>query len=255
MSLDPSREDYIENFFLHPFKAPGSPYPPNITGFEPSKTNSPRATIPDYVINWGNDVATYLTYSPGSLPFTSTYEKLAGGTSNHWMGSVPRFSDSDFKLKTLYGVGRDWPISYADLSSYYNMAEAAIGVSGDVAAWEAIGVEYTPGYKYPMAPIAPSYSDDILSISFTGVQLTADDPGTAIVTTTPAGRNSEPYQGRRVCHGNTSCVPICPIGAKYDATVSLNQALATGNVTIVAKSVVDYIFVDPSSSHFWRSCD
>lgn len=245
--LVPSREDYIENFFLHGFKSPGSPYPPNITGFSPENTNSPRATVPDYVINWGNDAATYLTYTPGSLPFASTYEKLAGGTSNHWMGSVPRFSDSDFKLKTLYGVGRDWPISYEDLSPYYDLAEAAIGVSGDVADWEAIGVQFTPGYQYPMAPIAQSYSDTVLTQGFTGIAITTDDPRTAIVTPTPAGRNSEPYQGRRVCHGNTSCVPICPIGAKYDATVSLNQALATGNVSIAAKSVVDYVLVDATS--------
>jgi choline dehydrogenase-like flavoprotein len=33
-------------------------------------------------------------------------------------------------LKTLYGRGRDWPLSYEDLESYYCEAEAELGVSG-----------------------------------------------------------------------------------------------------------------------------
>ena len=45
------------------------------------------------------------------------------------------------------------------------------------------------------------------------------------VTGTPAGRNSQPYQSRRVCAGNTNCIPICPIQAKYDPSVTLEQAL------------------------------
>ena len=52
------------------------------------------------------------------------------------------------------------------------------------------------------------------------------------VSPTPQGRNSKPYQSRRVCAGNTNCIPICPIQAKYDASVTMNDALQTGNVQV-----------------------
>lgn len=64
------------------------------------------------------------------------------------------------------------------------------------------------------------------------------------VTSTPAGRNSQPYQNRRVCAGNTNCIPICPIQAKYDPSVTLNQALDTGNVEILAQTVATEVVVD-----------
>jgi choline dehydrogenase-like flavoprotein len=47
-------------------------------------------------------------------------------------------------------------------------------------------------------------------------------PGVTLnVRQTPAWRNSQNDNGRRVCAGNTSCTPICPIQAKYDATVTM----------------------------------
>jgi len=45
------------------------------------------------------------------------------------------------------------------------------------------------------------------------------------VLSTPSARNSQAYDGRPPCAGNASCVPICPIGAKYDASVHVNKAV------------------------------
>jgi len=53
-----------------------------------------------------------------------------GGTSLHWGGDTPRFQASDFRLRSLYGVGDDWPIGYAELEPYYVLAERQLGVSG-----------------------------------------------------------------------------------------------------------------------------
>ncbi len=61
---------------------------------------------------------------------------------------------------------------------------------------------------------------------------------------TPGGRNSRPYDGRRVCAGNTNCIPICPIQAKYDPTISLNKALDTGNVEVRYQSVASQVKLD-----------
>jgi glucose dehydrogenase len=49
---------------------------------------------------------------------------------------------------------------------------------------------------------------------------------------------------RRVCAGNTNCIPICPIQAKYDPSVTLNQALDTKNVVIWPRTVASNVVVD-----------
>src|SRR5437899_5637895 len=53
-------------------------------------------------------------------------------------------------------------------------------------------------------------------------------PTESSVRNVPAARNSRPYKGRRACAGNTSCIPICPIQAKYDPTITLNEATNNG---------------------------
>src|SRR5699024_3811079 len=46
---------------------------------------------------------------------------------------------------------------------------------------------------------------------------------------TPQARNSvEGFQGRSICCGNAMCIPVCPVQAKYDATVHLDMAEAAG---------------------------
>jgi len=40
-----------------------------------------------------------------------------GGNSKCWMGGTTRMMPGDFKLKSRYGVGMDWPISYDDLEA------------------------------------------------------------------------------------------------------------------------------------------
>jgi choline dehydrogenase-like flavoprotein len=252
--LENAREDYMENFFLSTFKAPTTPYPPNPIKLDPAHTNAPRATIQALVLAWQNDTKSYdptesyFVYPQGSLPFASDYDRLAGGTGNHWMGTCLRMTDDDLKVYSRYGHGRDWPIGYADLVEYYGKAEHIIGVSADKSEQEKIGAPpFPPDYQYPMRGIPKSYADQIFAASVNGKALTPDNPTTALMTSTPAGRNSQPYQNRRVCHGNTNCTPMCPIQAKYDPQYTLGLAMDTGYVDMISKAVVDYLTIDTSS--------
>lgn len=261
-----SREEYMENFFLTTFKSPESPYPPSHLVRDPEHTNVPRPSIPDLVLGWQQkdgkfkeDGKSYLinkAHQDGTFtPFASTYERVTGGTGNHWMGTCLRMTDSDFKLQTKYGKGLDWPISYSDLERHYIAVEKLIGVAGN--AIEQQRVQHAIGgkdmrFEFPMPEIPKSHLDSLISEKLFRIVDNArgiieplklhDVPG--IVTSTPAGRNSRPYQNRRVCHGNTNCTPICPIQAKYDPTVALGQALETGYVEILYQHVVDYVVFD-----------
>ena len=53
-----------------------------------------------------------------------------GGSSIYYGAEWPRLLPSDFRVKTLDGVGDDWPISYNDLKPYHDDVDAFIGVAG-----------------------------------------------------------------------------------------------------------------------------
>ena len=77
-----------------------------------------------------------------------------GGLAMHWGGTTPRYSPEDFRVKSLFGVGRDWPISYEDLDPFFQEAEERIGVAGEQGP-----EEYDPrSGGYPMEPLPTSYN-------------------------------------------------------------------------------------------------
>jgi choline dehydrogenase-like flavoprotein len=52
-----------------------------------------------------------------------------GGSSIYWSAHVPRFRPEDFRIRSLDGVGDDWPVAYDDLAPYYQLNEEMIGVA------------------------------------------------------------------------------------------------------------------------------
>ncbi|MFP5236437.1 MAG: GMC family oxidoreductase [Acidobacteriota bacterium] len=277
VAVPDSREDYMENFYLALAKTPESPYPA-VAGQkspdgelhlpDPAKLPTPRATV--LSIGKGPNESYLVQLSPtGSnakpdpngnvrgLQFSSTYERIGGGTSWHWLGTSLRELENDLQMKTKYGVFQDWPVSYTEMQGLWAQAEKAIGVAASTAQQEpleVVGLKYPAGYQYPMGPIPMSIVDQTVSTAVAGMQvpgmLDGEDPTMydVFVSPTPQGRNSEPYQDRRVCAGNTNCIPICPIQAKWDPTVTLGQALDTGNVTVSYQSVVVNVAVEGNNA-------
>ncbi len=175
----------------------------------------------------------------GPERYLSTYERRVGGSTWHWLGHTPRLLPNDFRMKTAYGVGVDWPIGYADLESWYCKAEKELGVAGDDAEWADVHGAFRSA-PFPMSKIWPSWSD----LKF--ARALADHPieGRLLaVLNTPSARNSQAYDGRPPCAGNASCVPICPIGAKYDASVHVKRAQGAG-AELREKCVVTRLAVD-----------
>ncbi|MDX6402927.1 MAG: glucose dehydrogenase [Blastocatellia bacterium] len=288
LAVPDNREEYMNNFYLALAKTPEAPYPA-LAGRTGSKENpagalpdpatlpTPRATVlglggkPDvsYLIQAQSDASANPdkkdpqnppTDDKGNvrgLQFPSTFERNGGGTAWHWLGTSLRELENDIRLNTKYGHGVDWPITYKELQPLWALAEKEIGVSASVAQQEpleVVGLQYPPGYQYPMGPIPTSMVDQAISQGISGLQVPGtlpDTPGGSdptmydvFVTPTPAGRNSEPYDDRRVCAGNTNCIPICPIQAKWDPTVTLGKALDTGNVTMSYQSVAYNVAAD-----------
>jgi glucose dehydrogenase len=254
-----NRQDFLETFFLAMAKTPESPYAQNYNAPRPSVLDIKQiagTAVPPKVnskdVQASIDKEGYFIQK-GPMPFGSTYERLTGGTSWHWLGSCLRLMPHDFKMKTVYGVGMDWPLTYQELSGYYEQAEFEIGVSAEVEEQKIHGITFSAGYVYPMKRIPPSILDQAMTSGLKDVSI---DGNLLTVTGTPAGRNGEsnimrdgqPYNnGRKLCEGNTNCTPICPIQAKYDATITLTTALNTGNVDILYQTVASNIMIDETT--------
>ena len=206
------RDQAVDLFRAATAKVPESPYPN--TAWAPHPT----------VLEIGVPGTGYFIQD-GPDPFGSTYERIVGGTTWHWLGSTPRLLPSDFQLHTLFGVGIDWPITYDDLEPWYVEAEREIGVAGDDNNTQ--GSPRSAGFPMPAVPT--SYLDKIVNQAANRIGLT--------VESTPQARNTETYNDRHHCVGNSNCIPICPIGAKYDALVHLDRAREHG-AKLIANAVV-----------------
>lgn len=166
----------------------------------------------------------------GPDKFKSTYLRQVGGTTWHWLGTSLRLVPDDFRLATRFGRGVDWPIDYAMLEPWYDAAEREIGVAGD----SATDLGSSRGSPYPMPEIPQTFLDRTIAKAFEGTPYQ--------VRSTPQGRNSVVRDDRPPCCGNNSCIPICPIQAKYDATVHVARA-EKGGAKLVPQAIVHRIEV------------
>ncbi|MFW6434743.1 MAG: GMC family oxidoreductase [Halovenus sp.] len=161
-------------------------------------------------------------------PLNHSRVKGIGGSTLHWQGMVMRLHEDDFRSGSTRGVGPDWPISYEDLRPYYAEAEQEIGVAG------AEDNPFAPPRenRFPMSAFRPSYSDSLFVDACGELEIT--------MHAVPNARNSESYDGRSECVAYGTCQPVCPSGAKYDATVHIDRAESKG-ATIVDRAQVQHL--------------
>jgi len=256
---------YLETVYANPVKDNNAPFPrnpnaemprgPDLRKLAPGQTN----TEPYWV-------------QSGPFVSDSVYARVLGGTTVHWEGKTIRMLREDFKLKTNFHQGLDWPIGLDDLMPFYNEAERVLGVSGDTATQRKMGVEYSSqDYVYPMVELQASYLDKIVSDGLKGMHEHIDGEKIDIDWITfPQAKNADPnpayakwnggrpYQpvgaismhqnqeGER-CQGNTFCVPLCPVQARMDARKLLIHAIKTGRAELLNQAVASRVFIHPET--------
>ena len=179
---------------------------------------SPNAPFPQYFPNNG-----YLGLSgPDAQAYAQDYLKVVGGTTWHWAASSWRHLPNDFKLHTLYGRGRDWPMTYDDLEPYYTRAEYAIGVAGPRDPKMQSPSERSK--PYPMEMVPWSYFERTVAAK-------TEHFGCQLIPI-PQGRSTRVWEDRPVCCGNNNCMPICPIGAMYNGIHHVTKAEKNGAIVL-----------------------
>jgi len=159
---------------------------------------------------------------------------VVGGSATRWEAIALRMGPNDFKTRTLYGYGDDWPMTYDDVEPYYGKAEVLLGVSGTdadnpFAPWRS--------QDYPLPPFALSYDDAILAARLRQQGI--------VMHTTPQARTREAYEERPACLNFGAC-HVCPIGARYSPNYHLLRAVQTGRCRVHSNVSVRRIVMDAS---------
>ncbi|MDX3245012.1 GMC family oxidoreductase [Streptomyces sp. ME18-1-4] len=250
-------DSYVEAYHNALIKVPNAPYPasvnapqPDVLDIRPLKDAQGNALVGDqgYFVQMG------------PMPFGSDYARSLGGTTLHWLGTCLRMLPNDFKMRSTYGRGVDWPLTYEELKPYYERAEwDIIGVAGNTEHQYYPGIGGDPKkyfkttdpkkerngvYLFPMEEIPSSYLDQYIDKVSAGLVVKLPGENNRIhefpirISTTPVARNSVPTtdtykivgaagnseRGQR-CEGNSSCIPICPVQAKYNALKTLYELI------------------------------
>jgi choline dehydrogenase-like flavoprotein len=142
--------------------------------------------------------------APGTPDYDWQYEFAVGGSTLHFEGQTPRLHPNDFRLRSEYGVGEDWPIGYDDLEPYYEKAERLLGVAGGPVGRDGTRASQPPHPLSPadrlIAPYLPPYEP------------------------LPSVRPSRPIGNRPACCGSAVC-ELCPVDSRFTPLNSLQDVL------------------------------
>ena len=158
--------------------------------------------------------------------------KGVGGSTLRYQGEAHRFHPKAFKIKTLYGVGNDWPFGYDELAPYYETAEKILGVAGPDPD------PYHPRKNpLPLPPHKLSYSSQFIEKACSGMGLRLIPNTLAIL--------SQAYDGRPPCNYCCACAEGCSRKDKGSIDVTfIPKAEATGNCKVLEEAHVFHLNVE-----------
>jgi len=134
-----------------------------------------------------------------------------GGSTLHYTAYVPRPRADDFKLRTHFGLGEDWPIAHDAMLPYFAEVERVLGVSGPaVYPWD-------PARRYPLPPLALNGAAQLMQRGCDAVGLrTAPGPNAAVSRAYAVDGLPE----RPACTNRGFCQAGCSTGAKSSMDVT-----------------------------------
>jgi len=146
-----------------------------------------------------------------------------GGNSKCWLGGTTRMMPGDFQLRSRYGVGLDWPMSYDELEEHYCTVEQVMLVSGPADS------PMPRSRPFPQPPHRFSDPDTLLKKHFPDAWFNFATARASIAT------------GKRgVCCASGAC-ELCPVDAKFTIQNALAWVYSDPRVTLQLDSAVDTV--------------
>ena len=139
-------------------------------------------------------------------PIAVSMFNAVGGSTILYAGHFPRFHPSDFRVRSLDGIGDDWPLDYRRLEPYYALNDRMMGVAG------IAGDPAYPPKEPPLPPVPLGKLGRKLASGFHALGWHWWPSDSAILT--------EEYEGRAPCINAGTCLVGCPQGAKGSSDVT-----------------------------------
>lgn len=200
-----------------------------------------RAGHPDFELTAGASWAwdPNVRRAPGDYPVEESesditalmWNGVGGGTvvyAAHWQRNLP----SDFRVRTLDGVGDDWPFTYEDLEPYYVRVERDWGVSGLAGDTAFPPGEGPPLPPVPLSPLGRRVAEAHNRLGWHWW------PGPNAIATRPYGRLN-------ACVQWAACLFGCPEGAKASVDRTYWPVATDRGVTLLTGSRVERLLTGP----------
>jgi len=141
-----------------------------------------------------------------------------GGSTVLYAAHFPRMHPSDFRVKSLDGVGDDWPIDYATLEPWYDVNADMMGVAG------LAGDPAYPPKQPPLPPVPLGILGETLARGFDRLGWHWWPSDSAIAT--------REHKGRAPCINLGPCILGCAQGAKGSTDVTYWPAAERAGVEL-----------------------
>ncbi len=154
-----------------------------------------------------------------------------GGSTVHFCAQWARMRPADFRMRTLHGIGDDWPVSYEELLPYYAEVDRAFGVSGTPGDPFYPGLTAPPQPGIPIGKLGRTAAIGMNKLGWHWWPAHHDIP-------------SQPIGSRPACQRRGVCMWGCPEGAKGSTDLSLWPDALRAGAKVVAGARVREIPVD-----------
>ena len=172
------------------------------------------------------------TVAPGNT-FKWFRSRILGGRTNHFGRISLRFADYDFKPYSFDGLGYDWPVTYEEMSPYYDKAESFIGVTGTRE-----GLRTAPDGVF-LPPIPPRVHEQLIMRAGKKLNIPVIPSRMAMLT--------KPLNGRAACHYCGQCGRGCRTASAFTSSQAMIfPAMKTGRLTIINNAMARELLVDDS---------
>lgn len=165
-------------------------------------------------------------------PIAISNFNAVGGSTILYAGHFPRLHPSDFRTRSLDGVGDDWPLDYETLAPFYAINDRMMGVAGlpgDPA--------YPPGKEMPLPPVPLGKLGETVAKGFDRLGWHWWPSDSAIAT--------RDYEGRAKCINLGPCITGCAQGAKASTDLTYWPAAVRSGVELRTRCRVSEITLRP----------
>ena len=157
--------------------------------------------------------------------------RIIGGRTNHYGRISLRFSDYDFQPED--GLSDPWPVTYEEMSPWYDKAEGFMGITGTKE-----GLRTAPDGNF-LPPVPPRVHEQLIQKSCGKLNIPCIPSRMAMLT--------KPLNGRAACHYCGQCGRGCQTASAFSSSQAMIfPAMKSGKLTIFTGAMARELISDSS---------